>query len=209
MRTVRLTMATLIALGAISMVRRDRRPGDRPRQRPRGHERLELQAERRAPAAGDPRPRPRRHRRVRTGATSAPRLNAAGYCTFSQTYGLDPRVEAVRCPRRVDQDAGEREELRAFVQRVRAATGAKRVDIVGHSEGTVMPRYYMERLGGAKRVDDFVALTPLWRGTEVGGAAMLRDLGAGFGLASRFSTWSRGSAARARSSSGGRTTSTT
>ena len=40
----------------------------------------------------------------------------------------------------------------------------------------------MERRGGAKRVDDFVALTPLWRGTELGGAAMLRDLGAGFGV---------------------------
>jgi triacylglycerol lipase len=73
-------------------------------------------------------------------------------------------------------------ELAAFVDRVLAATGAGEVDLVGHSEGTVMPRYYLERLGGAAKVKRFVALTPLWRGTEVGGFAMLRDLLGPLGL---------------------------
>jgi triacylglycerol esterase/lipase EstA (alpha/beta hydrolase family) len=67
-------------------------------------------------------------------------------------------------------------ELAAFVDRVIAATGARQVDLVGHSEGTVMPRHDLERLGGPSKVRRFVALTPLWRGTEVGGFAILRDL---------------------------------
>ena len=73
-------------------------------------------------------------------------------------------------------------ELAAFVDSVLAATGARRVDLVGHSEGTVMPRYYLERLGGASKVKRFVALTPLWRGTELAGTAMLRDLGEPLGI---------------------------
>jgi triacylglycerol lipase len=55
------------------------------------------------------------------------------------------------------------------VTRVKAATGAAKVDIVGHSEGTVMPRWYMERRGGAANVERVVALTPLWRGSTVYG----------------------------------------
>jgi triacylglycerol esterase/lipase EstA (alpha/beta hydrolase family) len=61
------------------------------------------------------------------------------------------------------------------VKRVLEATGARKVDIVGHSEGTVMPRWYLERRGGARKVRRFVALTPLWRGSRVGGIPMLRD----------------------------------
>jgi triacylglycerol esterase/lipase EstA (alpha/beta hydrolase family) len=66
---------------------------------------------------------------------------------------------------------------------VLAATGAEEVDLVGHSEGTVMPRWYLERLGGAAKVRRFVAMTPLWRGTEIGGTAILRDFAEPLGLA--------------------------
>jgi triacylglycerol lipase len=113
----------------------------------------------------------------------SPRIKAAGYCVFALTYGVDPRLAWL--PWKIGGTVPmERSapELRAFVNRVLAATGAKRVDLVGHSEGTVMPRYYLERLGGAAKVRRFVALTPLWRGTDTGGAATLRDLGEAFGL---------------------------
>lgn len=116
----------------------------------------------------------------------SPRLKAAGYCVFSLTYGVDPRTNGWpyqpggTVP--MQQSAAE---FDAFVDQVLGATGAAEVDLVGHSEGTVMPRYYLERLGGAAKVKRFVALTPLWRGTEVGGAAILRDAAAtlGFGTA--------------------------
>jgi hypothetical protein len=45
-----------------------------------------------------------------------------------------------------------------------------------------MPRWYLERRGGARFVKRFIALTPLWRGTELGGVHLVRDLGALLGL---------------------------
>ncbi|HYF26508.1 MAG TPA: alpha/beta fold hydrolase [Baekduia sp.] len=116
-------------------------------------------------------------------AFMAPRLKAEGWCVFALTYGLDARqASSPYRPGGVMRMQDSARELRSFVARVRRATGAKEVDLVGHSEGTVMPRWYLERLGGAKRVRRFVALTPLWRGTEIAGTPWLRDLGAVFGL---------------------------
>ena len=140
------------------------------------------------PSAAHPRPVALVHG---LGATMAenwffhsPKLKAAGYCVFALTYGVDPRVAAfgfnVGGTIPMQQSAPQ---LAAFVDRVLDATGARKVDLVGHSEGTVMPRYYLERLGGASHVKRFVALTPLWRGTNLGGVAFLRDLAEPFGLA--------------------------
>jgi triacylglycerol lipase len=113
----------------------------------------------------------------------SPRIAAAGYCVFAITYGLDPITRSWPYrPGGTIRIQKSAKELRAFVARVRRATGARRVDLVGHSEGTIMPRWYLERLGGARYVKRFVALTPLWRGTEIGGAALLRDALAPWGL---------------------------
>lgn len=113
----------------------------------------------------------------------APRLKQAGWCVFSLTYGQDPRASGwPYSPGGVIAMEESAEQLDAFVDSVLQRTGATEVDLVGHSEGTVMPRVYLEERGGAAKVDKFVALTPLWRGTEVGGAAVLRDLGSAFGL---------------------------
>ena len=97
----------------------------------------------------------------------APRLAQAGYCVFALTYGLHPdtRDWAVR-PGGMTPMQESSGELARFVHRVLRRTGAPRVDLVGHSEGTVMPRWYLERRGGARKVRRFVALTPLWRGTD-------------------------------------------
>ncbi|MEX2196270.1 MAG: alpha/beta fold hydrolase [Thermoleophilaceae bacterium] len=114
----------------------------------------------------------------------SPRLKAAGYCVFALTYGVDERTRAwPYVPGGVIRMEESAPELAAFVQRVLAATGASDVDLVGHSEGTVMPRWYLERLGGAAKVENFVALTPLWRGTEVVALATLRDLAGAEGSA--------------------------
>lgn len=113
----------------------------------------------------------------------SPALADAGYCVFALTYGVDDRTAA--WPYRPGGSIPMEEsaqELEDFVDRVLAATGAAEIDIVGHSEGTVMPRYYLERLAGAAEVARFVALTPLWRGTDAAGAATLRDAGAPYGV---------------------------
>ena len=45
------------------------------------------------------------------------------------------------------------------------ATGAAKVDIIGHSQGGMMPRYYVKNLGGAAKVDDLIGLSPSNHGT--------------------------------------------
>ena len=56
-------------------------------------------------------------------------------------------------------------QLKAFVDKVLAATGAAKVSMVGHSQGGMMPRYYIKFLGGASKVDDLVGLAPSNHGT--------------------------------------------
>ncbi len=143
------------------------------------------------PSAAHPRPLVLVHGLSATMAANwgylSPRLKAEGYCVFALTYGQDPRLFLLPySPGGVIPMERSAPQLAAFVDRVRAATGASKVDLVGHSEGTVMPRYYLKNLGGAAKVDKFVALTPLWRGTNVGGLDAIRDLGSQFGLSDQL-----------------------
>jgi triacylglycerol lipase len=115
--------------------------------------------------------------------TISPLLANDGHCVFSLTYGTK---EGVTTPvyqpgglAKIEQSA---EQLRVFVEKVRAATGAAKVDIVGHSEGSLMPNYYVRFLGGNAVVDDYVGLTTLWDGTNVGGLAAVAALGVPLGL---------------------------
>jgi len=113
----------------------------------------------------------------------SPRLADAGYCVFALTYGHDERTMGWPYrPAGLERMQESSKELKAFVAEVLDATDARKIDLIGHSEGTVMPRWYMERRGGAKFVKRFIALTPLWRGSDVGGLATLRDIASIFGL---------------------------
>jgi triacylglycerol lipase len=69
----------------------------------------------------------------------SPVLKADGYCVFALDYGD-------RGTGRIEDSAAE---LSAFIQQVLGATGASRVSIVGHSQGGMMPRYYIKFLGGS------------------------------------------------------------
>jgi triacylglycerol lipase len=109
----------------------------------------------------------------------SPLLAARGYCVFALTYGLDPRFPYLGGVIPIEQSA---QELNAFVDRVLAVTGASKVDLVGHSEGTFMPEYWLKYLGGASKVAKYVALAPLYHGTDVAGLADLATAGEQFGL---------------------------
>jgi triacylglycerol lipase len=124
---------------------------------------------------------------------NSPRLAAEGYCVFALTYGRrENQDNPLYQPGGVERMQKSSKELKAFVARVLEATGARKVDLIGHSEGTVMPRYYLERRGGAKFVRRFIALTPLWRGTNPALLADLRDTATGFGLAGPITDGIRG-----------------
>jgi triacylglycerol lipase len=85
-----------------------------------------------------------------------PALARRGYCVFTFDYGNLGTGEI----------AHSAHELDRFVDAVLARTHARRVSIVGHSEGGMMPRYYIRFLGGASKVDDLIALAPSNYGTQ-------------------------------------------
>ena len=95
----------------------------------------------------------------------APALKAAGYCVYSLNYGSYNGSGALGIygVGEIERSAGE---LRDFVASVRARTGAAKVSLVGHSQGGLMPRYFIKHLGGAAVVDDLVGLAPSNHGTS-------------------------------------------
>jgi triacylglycerol esterase/lipase EstA (alpha/beta hydrolase family) len=77
-----------------------------------------------------------------------PRFVAKGYCVFALTYGQNPKIPLLYGVNRMEKSA---QELAVFVDKVLNATGADKVDMLGHSQGSVMPRYWMKYLGGAAK----------------------------------------------------------
>ncbi|WP_328832375.1 MULTISPECIES: alpha/beta fold hydrolase [unclassified Streptomyces] len=102
--------------------------------------------------------------------TLAPYLEARGYCVFSLDYGQLPGVPLVYGLGPIDKSA---EQLQAYVDKVLAATGAAKADLVGHSQGGMMPRYYLKFLGGAAKVNTFVGIAPDNHGTTLDGLTKL------------------------------------
>ncbi|WP_328344516.1 lipase family alpha/beta hydrolase [Micromonospora sp. NBC_00421] len=64
-----------------------------------------------------------------------------------------------------------------FVDQVRTATGAARVDIVGHSEGGLVSRWYAKFLGGTDRIGRYVSLGSPQQGTYVANIIAFAGLG--------------------------------
>ncbi len=107
---------------------------------------------------------------------ASPLLANHGYCVFSFNYGGTSPTAFIQGTGDIAASAGQ---LAAFVTRVLAATGAAKADLVGHSQGGMMPRYYLKFLGGARYVNRLVALAPSNHGTTLDGlTALVTALGA-------------------------------
>ncbi|MEH6379221.1 alpha/beta fold hydrolase [Streptomyces sp. KLMMK] len=102
----------------------------------------------------------------------APYLKNRGYCVFSLDYGKLPGVPVFYGLGPIAKSA---EELSAYVDKVREATGADKVDIVGHSQGGAMPRYYLNFLGGKDKVNSLTGIAPNNHGTTLSGLVTLMD----------------------------------
>ncbi|MFK0152669.1 esterase/lipase family protein [Streptomyces sp. NPDC090499] len=100
----------------------------------------------------------------------APYLEDRGYCVFSLDYGQLSGVPVFYGLGPIDKSA---EQLSAFVDKVLAATGAAKADLVGHSQGGMMPRYYLRFLGGAAKVNALVGLAPDNHGATLSGLTNL------------------------------------
>ncbi|MEV4920760.1 alpha/beta fold hydrolase [Streptomyces tirandamycinicus] len=96
----------------------------------------------------------------------APYLVKRGYCVYSLDYGQLPGVPFFHGLGPVAKSA---EQLDAYVDRVLAATGADEVDLVGHSQGGMMPRHYIKFLGGADEVNALVGIAPSNHGSTLHG----------------------------------------
>jgi triacylglycerol esterase/lipase EstA (alpha/beta hydrolase family) len=96
----------------------------------------------------------------------SPLLHNRGYCVFALNYGAHDGSEQLGVYGMADI-AESAAQLADFVDRVLAATGARTVDIVGHSQGGMMPRYYLKHLRGARHVGALVGLSPSNHGTTL------------------------------------------
>ncbi|MFE0133144.1 esterase/lipase family protein [Streptomyces sp. NPDC059037] len=100
----------------------------------------------------------------------APYLVRRGYCVYSLDYGQLPGVPFFNGLGPIDKSA---EQLDAFVDKVLASTGAAKADLVGHSQGGMMPRHYLKFLGGAAKVNALIGLAPDNHGTTLLGLTKL------------------------------------
>lgn len=97
----------------------------------------------------------------------APRLKNSGYCVFALNYGFTPaslgRMSGL-AP--VESSVAE---LAAFVDRVRTATGASKVDMIGWSQGGLLPIAYIKQAGGGDKVAHYVGWAQSSNGTTGSG----------------------------------------
>jgi triacylglycerol esterase/lipase EstA (alpha/beta hydrolase family) len=104
----------------------------------------------------------------------SPALADEGYCVYGFNYGAtsisDGRFYGL------GDIPTSAQTLATFVSGVLSTTHAKKVDIVGHSQGGMMPRYYMKFLGGAAKVNMLVGLAPSNHGTTLDGLTALTSL---------------------------------
>jgi triacylglycerol esterase/lipase EstA (alpha/beta hydrolase family) len=98
----------------------------------------------------------------------SPLLHNHGYCVFALNYGSYSGSGAIGVYG-VGDIPESAAQLSAFVDQVLTATGAQEVDLVGHSQGGMMPRYYLKNLGGAGKVHTLVGLSPSNHGTTLNG----------------------------------------
>jgi triacylglycerol lipase len=95
--------------------------------------------------------------------TYGPLLFNHGYCVFAVNYGglgFTGGYAAMELSAR---------ELGAFVQQVLRATGAKKVTLIGHSEGATMPLGYLKFEHGNKYVSKMIGLAGVahgWGGVD-------------------------------------------
>lgn len=99
----------------------------------------------------------------------AKRLAEAGYCVFSTNAGGSEGSPI----QTVGPVAGTASKLAEFGDKVLAATGASKLDVVGHSQGGMNPRYWIKYLGGASKIGKLIGLAPSNHGTELFGLLSL------------------------------------
>ncbi|KAF9898706.1 hypothetical protein EC991_010520 [Linnemannia zychae] len=101
-----------------------------------------------------------------------PRFALKGYCAYSLDYGHIPGIPFLGGLNDMMTSA---KELSDFIDKVLAATGASKVDIMGHSEGSILPRVYLKYFNGVSKVDHFTAIGSNQYGTTLSNIVTLLE----------------------------------
>ena len=86
-------------------------------------------------------------------------LRDQGYVVFAPDYGMHGTQDVLDSAADID----------AYLTQVLAATGAEKLDIVAHSQGGLIARYWINEMGGADKVHHLVTLSAPHHGTTVRG----------------------------------------
>jgi triacylglycerol esterase/lipase EstA (alpha/beta hydrolase family) len=94
------------------------------------------------------------------------RLADEGYCVFGTNIPGQINMPVFASTGPIAETA---RATAAFASRVLAVTGAPKLDVVGHSQGGMSPRYWIKYLGGDKQIHHLIALAPSNHGTDTQG----------------------------------------
>ena len=115
-------------------------------------------------------------------ANLSQRLADAGYCVFAGNFGGAPGAFV----QTVGPIADTAKQLAAFGDEILRATGAAKLDVVGHSQGGMNIRYWIKYLGGADKIGRLIGLSPSNHGTDLFGLLstleMIPGVPAGLGV---------------------------
>jgi len=103
----------------------------------------------------------------------SPILTAQGYCVFAVNYGNTTGLAWLNGTGDMIAAANQ---IATFVAKVRAATGASQVSLVGHSQGGAQARYYANLLAPKGEVADVIALAPSNHPTNLDGIVNLKNV---------------------------------
>jgi triacylglycerol esterase/lipase EstA (alpha/beta hydrolase family) len=98
-----------------------------------------------------------------------PVLRYYGYCVYAVNYG-GASWSVFKATGDIPASAAQ---IGTFVDKVRASTGAAKVDLVGHSQGGSVARYYADLIGGSAKVGKVVGISPSNHPTTASGLITL------------------------------------
>lgn len=115
-------------------------------------------------------------------------IKDAGFCTFTFNYGQSDLLQGGGLGSALPGTMGtgyiqdSAKQLAGFVDRVRDATGAPEVDLIGHSQGGSMANWYTKHEDGAAKVKNLISFGATHHGTTLDGIGALGRAINNFGI---------------------------
>ena len=107
-------------------------------------------------------------------------LRPQGYCTYGLTYGEYPGLPSVGGLRSIAETS---QEIVDFIKEVLKKTSARKVDLVGHSEGGLQALYVAKVRKMSPKIDKIVGIASATHGSDVSSLlTIFKALGLGPGL---------------------------